>query len=66
MAEEVGARPLRADPHDRAAYAALKADLAAREWPDMNAYAGAKGGLIAEITRRAEAWAERVGWSVTP
>lgn len=57
---------LRADPHDRAAYAALKAHLAAREWPDMNAYAAAKGGLIAEITRRAEAWAERVGWNGTP
>ncbi|MBN9734154.1 GrpB family protein [Pseudonocardia sp. P1] len=55
---------LRADRRDRAAYAALKLDLAGREWADMNAYADAKGPLIADITRRAEGWAQRVGWTV--
>jgi hypothetical protein len=31
-------------------------------WPDMNAYAAAKGALIAEITTRAEDWARTVDW----
>lgn len=44
---------LRASASDRAAYAALKQELAARDWPDMNAYAEAKGALIAEILARA-------------
>lgn len=39
---------------DRDRYAALKHQLAAQDWPDMNAYADAKGPLIKEITRRAE------------
>jgi GrpB-like predicted nucleotidyltransferase (UPF0157 family) len=55
---------LRNDGRDRDAYAALKQDLAMRAWPDMNAYAEAKSSMISDITRRAEAWAERVGWSV--
>jgi GrpB-like predicted nucleotidyltransferase (UPF0157 family) len=46
---------LRASAEDRAAYAALKRDLAAREWDDMNAYAEAKGPLIEAIMRRAAA-----------
>ena len=33
-------------------------------WPDMNAYAEAKGPLITEITARAEKWATRSGWTV--
>ncbi|GAA1720120.1 hypothetical protein GCM10009809_14820 [Isoptericola hypogeus] len=53
---------LRHDAGDRAAYAALKRELAAREWPSMNDYADAKGGLIAQITDRAEAWAAATGW----
>ncbi|MFD6135788.1 GrpB family protein [Isoptericola sp. NPDC056618] len=53
---------LRHDADDRAAYAALKRELAARDWPSMNHYADAKGGLIAEITARAEAWAAATGW----
>jgi GrpB-like predicted nucleotidyltransferase (UPF0157 family) len=53
---------LRRDAADRASYAALKRELAAREWPDMNAYADAKGALITEITARAEEWARGVGW----
>lgn len=45
---------LRRDAADRDRYAALKLSLAARDWPDMNAYADAKGPLIAEILARAE------------
>jgi len=44
---------LRASPEDRAAYESLKRELAAREWPDMNHYADAKGPLIREILARA-------------
>lgn len=55
---------LRHDAADRAAYAALKRELAARDWPSMNDYADAKGGLIGEITARAEAWAIATGWRV--
>jgi GrpB-like predicted nucleotidyltransferase (UPF0157 family) len=43
---------LRADPEDRAAYEALKRELATRDWPDMNHYAEAKGPLIREILAR--------------
>ncbi len=44
---------LRCDPADREAYAALKRQLAQRDWPDMNAYADAKTELIQEILGRA-------------
>lgn len=44
---------LRCDPADREAYAALKRQLAQRDWPDMNAYADAKTDLIQEILGRA-------------
>ena len=54
---------LRHDAADRDAYAALKRELAARDWPSMNDYADAKGALIAEITARAEAWADATGWT---
>ncbi len=43
---------LRASPEDRAAYEALKRELATREWPDMNHYAEAKSELIREILAR--------------
>ena len=43
---------LRASPEDRAAYEALKRELAAREWEEMNHYADAKGPLIREILAR--------------
>jgi len=46
---------LRRNADDREAYGRLKLDLARRDWPDMNAYADAKGPLIAEITARAQA-----------
>nr|WP_240498037.1 GrpB family protein [Williamsia sp. 1135] len=55
---------LRHNDDDRAAYGALKKDLAAQEWSDMNEYAAAKGPLIGEITGRAERWAQRTGWQV--
>lgn len=56
---------LRADAADRERYAAVKAELAAREWGDMNDYARAKSAVIAEITARAEAWAAASGWTPT-
>lgn len=43
---------LRASPEDRAAYEALKRELATRDWPDVNYYAEAKGALIREILAR--------------
>jgi len=46
---------LRASPEDRAAYEALKRDLATRDWPDVNHYAEAKGPLIREILGRSGA-----------
>ena len=55
---------LRYDQSDRAAYNSLKNQLAQEDWPDMNAYAEAKGPLISEITARAEKWARRSGWTV--
>lgn len=51
---------LRRDTADREAYATLKRELATREWPDMNAYADAKGPLIDAILARAEASAAGV------
>ena len=39
-------------------YERLKRELAAREWPDLNAYADAKGELIAAILTRAAATGE--------
>lgn len=45
---------LRVSPQDRAAYAELKRELARRSWPDMNAYADAKGPMIESILSRAE------------
>ena len=54
---------LRRDECDRELYGQLKLRLAQQDWPDMNAYADAKGPLIAEITERAEAWARSTGWT---
>jgi GrpB-like predicted nucleotidyltransferase (UPF0157 family) len=53
---------LRTDARDRDDYAALKRKLARRDWPDMNAYADAKSGLIQDIMDRAERWAVETGW----
>ncbi len=54
---------LRHDTQDREAYGTLKSSLAQREWADMNAYAAAKGPLIAAITGRAEQWVTSSGWN---
>lgn len=54
---------LRLDPVDRESYQRLKRELARADWADMNEYADAKGPLIAEMTRRAEAWARSSGWA---
>jgi GrpB-like predicted nucleotidyltransferase (UPF0157 family) len=43
---------LRESDDDRAAYEALKRELASRDWPDVNHYADAKGPLIREIRGR--------------
>lgn len=40
---------LRRDPYDRNRYERLKRELAAKEWPDMNAYAEAKTEVIESI-----------------
>lgn len=45
---------LRTHPADRDRYVALKRQLATQEWPDMNAYAAAKGPFIAEIMSQAD------------
>jgi GrpB-like predicted nucleotidyltransferase (UPF0157 family) len=57
---------LRTDADDRARYAAVKRDLATREWGDMNDYADAKSPVITEITARAEAWAAATGRHYPP
>jgi GrpB-like predicted nucleotidyltransferase (UPF0157 family) len=44
---------LRSNGEDRLRYAALKRDLAKRDWPDMNDYARAKTELMEQITTRA-------------
>jgi GrpB-like predicted nucleotidyltransferase (UPF0157 family) len=49
---------LRASEADRRAYAALKHELATREWADINDYAAAKGPLIGEIVERARGGAD--------
>ncbi len=56
---------LRRDDADRRLYQALKLRLARQDWDDTNAYAQAKGPLIAEIMVRAEKWASATGWRVS-
>jgi GrpB-like predicted nucleotidyltransferase (UPF0157 family) len=46
---------LRTDAADRELYESTKKELAARDWPDMNAYADAKAGVIEAIKHRARA-----------
>ena len=57
---------LREDAADRERYAAVKRELATREWGDMNDYADAKSPVITEITARAEAWAAATGRRYPP
>jgi GrpB-like predicted nucleotidyltransferase (UPF0157 family) len=54
---------LRRNADDRERYAATKRELARRQWPDMNAYADAKGAIIEQITDRAERWAALTRWT---
>lgn len=49
---------LRLDEVDRALYAETKRTLAQQQWSDMNHYAEAKSGVIAQILGRARAWRE--------
>jgi GrpB-like predicted nucleotidyltransferase (UPF0157 family) len=53
---------LRADAESRDAYGALKVRLADEHAHDRIAYTEAKSPFIREATKRAEAWARRVGW----
>ena len=46
---------LRRDESDRKNYEALKRELAARDWPHMDAYAEAKGEFIESIIAKARA-----------
>lgn len=54
---------LRRDVDDRERYAEAKRQLALRDWPDMNAYAAAKGAVIKQISVRAERWAAETRWA---
>lgn len=45
---------LRSSAADRRRYEALKRELAEQEWPDVNYYAEAKGGLVREILAAAD------------
>lgn len=45
---------LRCDPNARREYERVKRQLAGRPWPDMNAYASAKGPLIERLLASAE------------
>ncbi|MDQ4008212.1 MAG: GrpB family protein [Actinomycetota bacterium] len=45
---------LRSSAVDRRRYEALKRELATQEWPDVNYYAEAKGGLVREILAAAD------------
>ena len=57
---------LRESPEDRDRYAAVKRELATRDWGDTNDYAYAKSPIITEITARAEAWAAATGRRYPP
>ena len=53
---------LREHPAAAAGYAAAKRDLAARHRHDRAAYTDAKGPVVWELIRRADEWAQRIGW----
>jgi GrpB-like predicted nucleotidyltransferase (UPF0157 family) len=53
---------LRTSTDDRRQYAERKRHLAQRHWPTVRHYTDAKTDLIADIMRRAEAWAAVSGW----
>ena len=49
---------LRRSAEDRARYGQIKRELAAKDWPDMEAYAEAKTALIENIVAAAQAAGE--------
>jgi GrpB-like predicted nucleotidyltransferase (UPF0157 family) len=53
---------LRQNESDRDAYAKLKVSLQKVDWETLDDYAEAKGPIIAQITERAERWAEATQW----
>jgi hypothetical protein len=55
---------LRRSPADRWLYATVKAVLAQRDWASVDDYADAKTEVVADITERAEAWAQASSWRV--
>ena len=55
---------LRTSVDDARLYEAVKRGLAKMDWDDFNAFADAKGDVIAEITDRAEKWADDTGWEL--
>ena len=57
---------LRAEPQEAERYAGLKRALAARHSHDRQAYTAAKEPFIWEVMARADAWAQRTGWSPHP
>jgi GrpB-like predicted nucleotidyltransferase (UPF0157 family) len=57
---------LRAHAEAAAEYAAVKRRLALRVRDDRRAYVEAKGPLLWEIIRRADAWAQAQGWRPGP
>ncbi len=56
---------LRHAPDDRALYESVKRRFVGETFTDMNYYARAKGPVIQEITRRAEAWAAQADTHAT-
>lgn len=56
---------LRQAPDDRALYESAKRRFVSARFTDMNYYARAKGPVIQEIMRRAEAWAARTDAQAT-
>jgi GrpB-like predicted nucleotidyltransferase (UPF0157 family)/predicted kinase len=54
---------LRTSDEDRDRYGTVKRSLAERAWTSRQHYTEAKSDVIADITRRAEEWADETGWT---
>lgn len=54
---------LRAHAEERAAYAALKRELASRFRDERAAYGNGKSDFVWAALRRADEWAKRIGWA---
>lgn len=57
---------LRSSHAARDLYASTKRRLAEREWPNVDAYAEAKGDTVWELLRRGDEWAMHTGWRPDP